>query len=148
MRAGVRESRMMRFWAMLAVVAGGLGLGGAKPADETVEIRAVIAELVEAVRAGDARAADRLVSRQARKASGGPGRFASAAGAAHPALLDGGALQFAGVSEAGSQRLQSALITDAAGALHFVDWQMVRDRRDDRWVVNAIQLRAASEAVG
>ncbi|PZQ46841.1 MAG: hypothetical protein DI556_18925 [Rhodovulum sulfidophilum] len=134
----------MRFWAILAVLAGGLGLGGAKPADETAEIRSVIADLVEAVRAGDARAADRLVSRQARRGSGGPGKFAETVHAANPALRSGGALQFAGISEAGRQRLQSGLITDAAGALHFVDCQMVRD--GDRWVVNAIRVRAATEA--
>lgn len=136
---------MMRVWAVLAVLAGGLGIGGAKPADETQQIRGVIAELLEAVRAGDARAADRLISRQARRGSGGPKQFARVTGAAHPALLSGGALKFAGVSEAGRQRLQSALITDESGGLHFVDCQMVRD--GERWVVHRIQVRAASDPV-
>ena len=134
---------MARFWAMIAVLAGGIGFGGAKPADESQVIRAVISELVEAVRAGDGAAADRLVSRHARRGSGGPGCFARVAQTAHPALVSGGALRFAGMSEAGRQRLQSALITDAAGALHFVDCQLVRDA--ERWVVNAIHIRAASE---
>ena len=131
---------MARFWAMVAVLAGGIGFGGAKPADESRVIREVISELVEAVRAGDGAAADRLVSRHARRDSGGPGCFARVA---HPALVSGGALRFAGMSEAGRQRLQSALITDAAGALHFVDCQLVRD--GERWVVNAIRIRAAGE---
>ena len=128
----------MRFWAILAVIAGGLGLGGARPADETTEIRATISDLVEAMRAGDAEAADRLISRQARRGSGGPARFAEAV---HPALVSGGELRFAGISESGRQRLQSALLTDPDGTLHFVDCQMVR--AGDRWVVNAIQVRAA-----
>ncbi len=132
----------MRFWAMLAVLAGSLGIGGAKPADETAEIRAAIADLVEAVRLGDAKAADRLISRQARRGSGGSARFIRDTGVAHPALVGGGELRFAGIAESGRQRLQSALITDpGTGALHFVDCQMVRD--GDRWVVNAIQVRAA-----
>jgi hypothetical protein len=133
---------MARFWAMIAVLAGSIGVGGAKPADESQVIRGVISELVEAVRAGDGPAADRLVSRQARRGSGGPGRFARSA---HPALLSGGALRFAGISEAGRQRLQSALITDAEGVMHFVDCQLVRD--GERWVVNAIHVRAAREGV-
>ncbi|TPE49940.1 DUF4864 domain-containing protein [Amaricoccus solimangrovi] len=135
----------MRFRATIAVIAGSLGLGGGKaPPDETVEIRAVISDLVRAVRAGDARGADRLVSRQARRESGGPRTFARATLDAHPELRSDSAVQFAGIAESGRQRLQSALITDGAGALHFVDWQMVRD--GDRWVVNAIQFRAATEA--
>lgn len=134
---------MARLWAIVAVLAGGLGLGGAKAADESQVIRAVISELVEAVRAGDAETADRLVSHQARRGSGGPGRFALVARSAHPALLSGGALQFAGISEAGRQRLQSAFLVDPAGALHFVDCQLVRE--GERWVVNAIHISAASE---
>jgi hypothetical protein len=134
---------MARFWAMIAVMAGGLGLGGAKPTDESQEIRAVIVDFVAAVRAGDAKGADRLASRQARRGSGGPGRLVRVARDENPALLSGGALQFAGISEDGRQRLQSALMSDAAGTLHFVDCQMVRDR--DRWVVNAIRVHAAAE---
>lgn len=111
--------------------------------DETEEIRAAITDLARAIRVGDAAAADGLISPPTRRASGGSRRFAAAVAAEHPVLVTGGALTFAGVSEAGRQRLQSTVMPDAAGGLHLIDWQMVRD--GDRWVVHAIQFRAAAE---
>ncbi|WP_127115481.1 DUF4864 domain-containing protein [Shimia sediminis] len=115
-------------WAPLAAVAEG-------------GIEAVISDQIAAFQAGDAGAAYAIASPTIQRLFGGPETFTEMVQRGYPMVWRPEELRFLDQREIAGNIWQRVLIRDQQGALHVLDYQMVRV--DGAWRINGVQILAA-----
>jgi hypothetical protein len=123
---------------VLALLLSGLG-PGVRAQDETAAIRAVISEQMAALRADDFATAFGFASPAIRRMFGSPERFGAMVRKGYPMVWRPADVRFAPLTERDGRKVQSVLVTDQAGALHVLEYEMVP--LDGAWRINGVRLR-------
>jgi hypothetical protein len=116
-------------------------LAAAPPAraeDAAAAIRRVISEQIAALEADDFATAFTFASPGIRELFGTPDRFGAMVREGYPMVWHPGEVRFAGLAERGGRRLQQVLVTDEAGTLHLLEYEMVPG--EDGWRIDGVRL--------
>lgn len=116
----------------------------ARAQDAAAEIRAVIAGQIDAFRADDLERAFSFASPGIRRMFGSPDRFGEMVRRGYPMVRSPGMVKFSGLNERGGQNVQSVLLTDQAGALFIIDYDMILT--EGGWQIDGVRLRAGRDA--
>lgn len=125
---------MHRFWLSTALA---LGLAGAAQAQETPP-RSVIEAQIAAFMADDFEAAFGFASPAIRSIFGTPERFGQMVRQGYPMVHRPADLRFLDQSERGAAILQRVLITDQAGAVHVLEYEMLP--AGGAFVINGVRI--------
>ena len=127
----------MRRLLLTAILA--VGLGQAAPAgDAASAIRQVISDQIAAFEADDFATAFTFASPGIRAMFGTPGRFGAMVREGYPMVWRPGEVRFADLAERGGRTLQRVLVTDAAGALYVLEYEMVQDAQG--WRIDGVRV--------
>ena len=127
----------MRRLILAGMLAAGLG-AAAWAGDEDAAIRAVISEQIAALEADDFARAFGFASPGIQAMFGTPERFGAMVREGYPMVWHPGAVRFADLETQDGRRLQRVLVTDAAGALHLLEYEMVPG--DGGWRIDGVRL--------
>ncbi|MCV6587079.1 MAG: DUF4864 domain-containing protein [Marinibacterium sp.] len=105
------------------------------------EIEGVIAGQMQAFRDGDVEGAFGFASPGIRRFFGTSERFGAMVRGGYPMVWQPGELRFLELREIAGQLWQKIEIRDAAGGLHWLDYQMIPV--GDGWRINAVQILVA-----
>ena len=136
----------MRILLGTAVVLKALTGGIASAEDPGAAIREVISEQIAAFQAHDVAAAFAFASPDVKRTFVDPGRFARMVRNDYPMVWEPRGFRFSGLSDRGGRPVQGVLVTDKAGALHVLDFEMVPS--DGGWLVNAVRHRRGDDDAG
>jgi hypothetical protein len=128
---------------LLAVLLSGLGLAG-RAEDPSAAIRAVISEQIAALQADDFATAFGFASPEIRKMFGSPARFGAMVREGYPMVWRPADVRFSGLDDRDGRKVQSVVVTDQAGALHVLEYEMVP--LDGGWRINGVRLRHAGDS--
>lgn len=123
------------------VVALGLVLGAAAAAQEidpVPEIEGVISDQIGAFQAGDAQAAFAYASPNIQALFRTPDRFVTMVQRGYPMVWGPAKVRFLEARRAGEAVVQKVLITDPAGALHVLEYQMIEG--EGGWLINGVTI--------
>jgi hypothetical protein len=134
---------MRRFLIALMLVSG-LGGASAWAQDATSDIRAVISDQIAAFQADDFETAFGFASPMIRQMFGSPSRFGAMVRSGYPMVWRPVDLRFSALAERDGRKVQSVVVTDRAGALHVLDYEMIEG--DDGWRINGVRLRSPTGA--
>ncbi|MSU88055.1 DUF4864 domain-containing protein [Rhodobacteraceae bacterium 2CG4] len=127
----------MRTTLLAAAVA--LGLAGPAPAQGVdTQIRDVIGGQIEALRADDFAKAFTFASPQIQGLFGTAERFGDMVRQGYPMVWRPSDIRFGGLTERGGASYQSVLITDQAGEVHLLEYEMVMT--SDGWEINGVRF--------
>ena len=127
----------MRTTLLAAAVA--LGLAGPVPAQGVdTQIRDVIGGQIEALRADDFAKAFTFASPQIQGLFGTAERFGDMVRQGYPMVWRPSDIRFGGLTERGGASYQSVLITDQAGEVHLLEYEMVMT--SDGWEINGVRF--------
>lgn len=121
------------FALMLAV---SLAPAGARAQDGAIP--EVIRDQISAFQADDFGAAFDHASPTIKRLFGTPDRFGQMVQNGYPMVYRPAEIRMLEQRDAGAARVQRVMIRDAAGRLHFLDYQMVPT--DDGWQINGVQI--------
>lgn len=110
--------------------------------DSGAEIRAVISDQIAAFEADDFEAAFGFASPNIRRMFGTSEVFGQMVRNGYPMVWRPADVRFSGLASRNGRPVQSVLVTDQAGALHVLDYEMVPGA--DGWQINGVWLREAS----
>jgi len=133
----------MRRLVMALTVAAAL-VPMARAQDAGAEIRGVISDQIDAFRADDFETAFTFASPAIKRLFGTPERFGQMVRSGYPMVWRPTDVRFTDLSIRNGRRVQSVLVTDEAGTLHVLDYEMVPG--DEGWRINGVRLREASGA--
>jgi hypothetical protein len=125
---------MRRLWFSLVFALSFAGLAQAQNA----EIEGVIGAQIEAFKADDFEQAFTYASPTIRGIFGTSDRFGSMVRNGYPMVWRPEELRFLELREIAGNLWQRVMITDAAGRLHFLDYQMIQF--ENNWKINAVQV--------
>jgi hypothetical protein len=125
---------MRRFWFSLVFALSFAGLAQAQNA----EIEGVIGAQIEAFKADDFEQAFTYASPTIRGIFGTSDRFGTMVRNGYPMVWRPAELRFLELREVAGNLWQRVMITDSAGRLHFLDYQMVQF--ENNWKINAVQV--------
>lgn len=111
------------------------------PADE---IRAVISEQIEALRADDFETAFSFASPMIKSMFGDAATFGTMVRNGYPMVWRPSDVRFSGLSTRGDLMVQNVLVTDQSGMLHIVRYEMVMEAAG--WRINGVSLQRAGDA--
>ena len=134
----------IRRLAAALFIVGGLAAAPALADGPETDIQAVYSEQIEAFRADDVDRAFGFASPSIQRLFGDPARFGRMVREGYPMVWRPGSLRFSGLTERDGRTVQSVLITDEAGALYVVDYEMVTIGGD--WQINGVWVRKADAA--
>ena len=118
---------------------------GPRLQDAGAAIRDVISDQIEAFRADDVDTAFSFASPKIRDQFGNPNRFGAMVRDGYPMVWRPADVRFGGLQDqGGGRKLQGVIVTDQAGALHLLDYEMVP--LDGGWRINGVRLRPADAA--
>ncbi len=126
------------------LVAAALAASPARAQTAETDIRAVISEQIEAFKADDFDRAFTYASPTIKRMFGDSDRFGRMVRDGYPMVWRPGSLRFSGLTEKNGRTVQSVLITDEAGALYVVDYEMVTIGGD--WQINGVWVRKPGDA--
>lgn len=127
----------MRRLLLTAVLA--IGVGHAAGADDhSAAIRQVISDQIEAFEADDFDAAFTFASPGIRDMFGTPRRFGAMVREGYPMVLHPGEVRFSDLAERDGRTVQRVLVTDRAGALHVLEYEMVQGAQG--WRIDGVRL--------
>ncbi len=127
----------MRALVLAAILVTGLG-GSAGAGDEDVAIRGVISDQFAAFQTEDLDRAFSFASPGIQQMFGSPGRFGQMVRQGYPMVLHPRSVRFADLTERNGRTLQRVLVTDDAGALHLLEYEMVPG--DGGWRIDGVRL--------
>ena len=125
---------MRRLWFSLVFALSFAGLAQAQNA----EIEGVIGAQIEAFKADDFEQAFTYASPTIRGIFGTSDRFGTMVRNGYPMVWRPAELRFLELREVAGNLWQRVMITDSAGRLHFLDYQMVQF--ENNWKINAVQV--------
>lgn len=108
-------------------------------AQDDAAMRSVIAEQIEAMRADDFATAFTFASPGIQRQFGNPERFGRMVREGYPMVWHPRDLRFLEAVPRGGRMLQGVLVTDEAGALHILDYEMLP--LDGGWRIDGVRLR-------
>jgi hypothetical protein len=124
---------------ILLAAALALGLGQAARAEDAgAAIRQVIADQIEAFESDDFETAFGYASPGIREIFGTPGRFGAMVRDGYPMVWRPAAVRFSALAERGGRTLQRVLVTDRAGVLHLLEYEMVEGEQG--WRIDGVRL--------
>ena len=127
----------MRRLLSMAILA--VGLGQAAPAgDPASAIRQVISDQIAAFEADDFATAFTFASPGIRAMFGTPGRFGAMVREGYPMVWRPGEVRFTDLAERGGRILQRVLVTDTAGALYVLEYEMVEGEQG--WRIDGVRV--------
>lgn len=125
---------------ILAGLAGLVLLAGAAMARDR-EIEAVIGAQIEAFRAEDVDRAFDFASPSIRRLFGSPETFGTMVQQGYPMVWRPGTVTFLQLRDVDGALWQTVRITDAGGAAHLLDYQMIPT--EEGWKINAVRILQA-----
>lgn len=126
--------------AMIAIVS----IQPARAQDAAAEIQAVISGQIAAFRADDFETAFTFASPTIKRLFGTPSRFGQMVQDGYPMVWRPSDVRFSGLSDRDGRMVQSVLVTDEAGVLYIVDYEMVTG--DGGWQINGVTVRSTGDA--
>ncbi len=128
------------FIAGLMVWLGLLAGASAALADEPdATIRGVISGQIEAFRADDVDTAFEFASPTIQGMFGTPGNFGRMVREGYPMVWRPADVRFSRLGERGGRPVQGVLLTDGAGRVHVLDYEMIEV--DGVWRINGVRFR-------
>ena len=127
----------MRALLLAAVLAAVLGVA-ARAQDAADAIRRVISDQIAAFEADDFATAFTFASPGIQHMFGSADRFGQMVRQGYPMVWHPGGVRFAGLTEEGGRTLQRVFVTDAAGALHLLEYEMVPG--EGGWRIDGVRL--------
>ena len=119
------------------------GLHGSVQAQDE-DIRGTISAQIEAFRADDFARAFTFASPNIRTLFGTPENFGGMVRSGYPMVWRPTEVEYLDLRERGGQLWQKVMITDAAGQVHILDYQMIETKNG--WKINGVQLLKSAEA--
>lgn len=116
----------------------------ARAQDSSAQIQSVITEQIEAFRADDLGKAFSFASPKIRSMFGDPDTFGQMVRNGYPMVWHPADLRFSTLSDRGGKTVQSVLVTDQAGSLHFLDYEMIPGEAG--WQIDGVTIRRAGAA--
>ncbi len=116
----------------------------ARSQDAAAAIRGVISDQIAAFRADDFETAFGFASPAIRRMFGAPDRFGEMVRRGYPMVWRPADVRFSTLAERDGALIQSVLVTDRAGTLHILDYEMIRG--EDGWRINGVWLRPPAGA--
>ena len=107
-------------------------------------IRSVISRQIEAFKADDFVTAFEFASPAIRQMFGSPDRFGAMVREGYPMVWRPEDLRFSELREEDGRMVQSVLVTDQAGALYVLEYDMVPG--SDGWQINGVTVRLGDDA--
>lgn len=111
---------------------------------EDQDIRSVINSQLSAFQADDFGTAFTFASPMIQSMFGTPERFGMMVREGYPMVWRPGKVEFAGLAERGGRKVQTVMVTDQAGRLHLLDYEMIET--SDGWQINGVWLRKPAGA--
>ncbi|MEO0386463.1 MAG: DUF4864 domain-containing protein [Pseudomonadota bacterium] len=108
------------------------------------DIRSVISSQFSAFQADDFGMAFTFASPMIKSMFGTPERFGLMVREGYPMVWRPANVEFAGLEERGGRMVQTVMVTDQAGRLHLLDYEMIETA--DGWQINGVRLRRPSGA--
>ncbi len=135
---------MPRLNAVLSLTLA-LALAGPPAAQDGPEgaIRGVIQSQIEAFLAEDLAAAFAFASPAIRQMFGSPENFGRMVREGYPMVWRPADVAFGELREVGGRLWQQVIVTDAAGAVHVLDYQMIP--AGEGWQINAVHILRAPD---
>ena len=127
----------MREFVLATALAIGFGQA-AWAEDPAAAIRQVISDQIEAFEADDFATAFTFASPGTREMFGTPGRFGEMVREGYPMVWHPGDLRFSDLAERDGRTVQRVLVTDAAGALYVLEYEMVKGEQG--WRIDGVRL--------
>ena len=127
----------MRRLLLMAILAVGLGQA-ARAGDPAGAIRQVISDQIAAFEADDFATAFTFASPGIRAMFGTPGRFGAMVREGYPMVWRPGEVRFADLAERGGRTLQRVLVTDTAGVLYVLEYEMVEGEQG--WRIDGVRV--------
>jgi hypothetical protein len=112
--------------------------------DAAAEIREIISGQIEAFKADDFETAFSFASPGIKRMFGSSDRFGQMVRSGYPMVWRPARVRFTALTVRDGRQVQSVLVTDQAGALHVLDYEMVP--AGDGWQINGVWLREADAA--
>lgn len=112
--------------------------------DAGVEIRGVISDQIAAFKADDFEMAFTFASPGIKRLFGSPGRFGQMVRSGFPMVWRPAGVRFTDLSVRDGRQVQSVIVTDQAGTLHVLDYEMVPGQ--EGWLINGVWVREADGA--
>ena len=134
---------MLRSFAL--VIALGMSATGAWAQDAGgAAIREVISRQIEAFKADDFATAFGFASPAIKEIFGSPERFGAMVREGYPMVWRPGGVRFIELREKDGRMVQSVQVTDQAGALYVLEYEMVPG--PDGWQINGVTVRRSDDA--
>jgi hypothetical protein len=112
--------------------------------DAGAEIRAVISDQIAAFQADNFVAAFDFASPAIRRIFGDPGAFGRMVREGYPMVWHPSDVRFSGLEEQGGRMLQGVLVTDQAGELHVLRYEMIPG--ENGWRINGVTVLKDGDA--
>lgn len=112
-------------------------------AEERPELQAVITSQMDAFKTDDLERAFEFASPNIQGMFGSPENFGEMVKTGFPMVWRPGSVEFLEARQIAGRLWQKVLIQDGKGALHLLDYQMVKG--EDGWRINAVQVLDAPE---
>jgi hypothetical protein len=132
----------MRLVVLMAILA--LCAAPARAQDPAEAIRGVISDQIAAFEADDFTKAFEFASPTIRQMFGDPDNFGRMVRDGYPMVWRPSGLHFSGLAEREGRLVQGVLVTDQAGALHVLEYEMVPGEAG--WQINGVRLLLAGDA--
>ncbi|WP_198671163.1 DUF4864 domain-containing protein [Oceanibium sediminis] len=116
----------------------GLGVSAAAQTPQT-DIRGVIQSQLDAFQADDFATAFTYASPTIQQLFGSPERFGQMVMNGYPMVWRPANVEFSSLTERGGRLYQSLLVTDRAGRLHLLEYEMIQTA--DGWEINGVQFK-------
>ena len=124
---------------LAAVVVLVLAIGGpARAEDPQAAIRDVISDQIAAFEHDDFATAFTYASPMIRQLFGSPDRFGAMVRQGYPMVWRPGEVRFAALDQRDGRTLQRVMVTDEAGVLHVLEYEMVTV--DGAWRIDGVRL--------
>jgi hypothetical protein len=132
----------MRLVVLVAILA--LCAAPARAQDPAEAIRGVISDQIASFEADDFAKAFEFASPTIRQMFGDPDNFGRMVRDGYPMVWRPSGLRFSGLAEREGHLVQGVLVTDQAGALHVLEYEMVPG--EGGWQINGVRLLRAGDA--
>jgi Domain of unknown function (DUF4864) len=133
-------------WKILiaGLIAASLHAAPAPAQSESDAIRQVISDQISAFRVDDFAAAFTFASPAIRRLFGNPARFGEMVRSGYPMVWRPADVRFAALQQRAGRVVQGVLVTDQAGTVHLLDYEMIDT--SDGWQIDGVRVRRPGDA--
>lgn len=135
---------MLRY-VIVGVLLLGLGVAPARAQEADAEIQAVISKQIEAFKADDFATAFSFASPMIQRMFGSASTFGEMVQKGYPMVWRPAEVRFSALDIRAGRTVQSVVVTDATGAFHVLDYEMIAGDDGD-WLVNGVVVRRPGDA--